>query len=176
MRSINPFRSVRQSFRTRLFALLTLLILVTTIAFTTFYVLHESSAATERLVTEGNFLAGLLAYNSRLAVFAENREMLRETTEGILFHRHVVSAGIFTSEGKLLIERNRQLKEGPVQESEGVSETLHTFIPRLKAEKKPVYYEKAGRLEFIAPIIIGQNSASPESLYFDDATREKGEQ
>ena len=109
MRIINPFRSVRQSFRTRVFALLTLLILVTTVAFTTFYVLHESSAATERLVTEGNFLAGLLAYNCRLAVFAENQEMLRETTDGILFHQNVISAGVFTSEGKLLIERKRQL-------------------------------------------------------------------
>src|SRR6266702_3377623 len=102
MRIINPFRIVRQSFRTRIFALLTLLILVTTITFTTFYVLHESSAATERLITEGNFLAGLLAYNSRLAVFAENREMLRETSDGILFHKHVISAVIFNSEGQLL--------------------------------------------------------------------------
>src|SRR6266702_4440338 len=177
MRIINPFRIVRQSFRTRIFALLTLLILVTTITFTTFYVLHESNAATERLITEGNFLAGLLAYNSRLAVFAENREMLRETSDGILFHKHVISAGIFNSEGQLLIERNRQPKEGTDQESEEISGTLHdTIIPRLKAEKKSVYYEKADLLEFIAPIIISQNSASPESLYFDDSTREKGEQ
>jgi len=175
MRIISPFTRVRQSFRIRVFSLLTLLILITTVALTSFYILHESKTATERLVTEGTFLAGLLAHSSRLAAFAENREMLKESTDWALAHENVISAGIFSSEGKPLIDQNLQSTGGAAPEHERFSETLRPVLLRVRTENGPVFYEKADRIEFFAPIIISQNSASPESLYFTDSTQKGGQ-
>ena len=115
MKCVNPLRSLRQSFRFRIFALLTLLIVVTSTAFTSFYIFHESFIATERLVSEGNLLVGILASNSRLAVFSEHPDMLRDAADTILQHDNVLNTSVYTIDGKLLIDRTRQSQERTVQ-------------------------------------------------------------
>src|SRR6266568_5498862 len=88
----NLFRRVRESFQSRVFVLLTFLILVTSVAFTALYLRNERISQSERLVAEGELLARLLAYNSRLAVFSEPESMLREVADGVLQHGDVLAA------------------------------------------------------------------------------------
>ncbi|MCM2357542.1 MAG: ATP-binding protein [Geobacteraceae bacterium] len=173
MRSAHPFKRLQQSFRTRVFALLTLLILVITTTFTTFHAINESDSATERLDTEGELLARFLAYNSRLAVFAEHPDMLREAAEGIFQHEHVLSTAIFTVNGKLLAERSREGNEVSGVGREIPPEMLLTVRRLAAGEKKSVHFEEAGRVEFFAPIVSSPGYASPESLFFDDVPAEE---
>lgn len=168
MKCVNPFRRLRQSFRIRILSLLTMLIVVTSTAFTSFYILHESSIATERLVSEGKLLVWILASNSRLAVFSEHPDMLRDAADTILQHDHVLNTTIFTIDGKLLIDRTRQLKEGPVQVWDGFTAVLRKTGNLLTGAQETVYFEKDDQIEFYATIMSGPGFSSSESLYFSD--------
>ena len=165
----NPFRLLNESLRIRIFALLTLLIVLIS---TTFIIIHfnrESTAMTERSVIEGNLLARLLAYNSRIGVFAEHAEMLREATDGILQNDNVISATVFSADGKILIDRARVSEEDTSVRPEGFPALFSTLAPLLEGRQKSHHREKAGYFEFFAPVAAGPGYASPESLYFGDA-------
>jgi len=174
MQCVNPFRRLRQSFRIRIFSLLTLLIVVISTTFTAFYILHESTIQRDRLVTEGKLLAWLLASNSRLAVFSEHPDMLREAVGDMLQHDHVLSATIFSEEGKLLIDRSQQSAQGRLQEWAVSDDALHELTDLLAATAKPRYHEKKTLFEFYAPIVSGPDYSSSESLYFKEAQLEPG--
>ncbi|HLO24558.1 MAG TPA: hypothetical protein VK187_00485, partial [Geobacteraceae bacterium] len=103
----NPFTVLRESLRIRIFSLLTLLILVISATFIFFHFTSESASLTERSIIEGNLLARLLARNSRIAVFAEHGDMLREAADGTLQSDNVISAAVFSADGKLLVHRTR---------------------------------------------------------------------
>ena len=96
------FSRLRESFKAKLFSLFTLVIVVISLSFTIFFVLHESNNYQEQLVGEGKLLASLLAYNSRLPVFAENAEALQSAAEGIVKHDNVVAVAIYDSGGEML--------------------------------------------------------------------------
>jgi PAS domain S-box-containing protein len=168
MNCVNPFRRLRQSFRIRIFSLLTLLIVVTSAAFTSFYILHESAIATERLVAEGTLLVGILASNSRLAVFSEHPDMLKDAADTILQHDHVLNTTIFTIDGKPLINRARQLNEGIVHEWDGFTAVMRKTGTLLTGAQKTIFFEKDDQIEFYAPIISGPAFTSSESLFFSD--------
>src|SRR6266702_1625061 len=159
----NLFRRVRESFQSRVFFLLTFLILVTSVAFTALYLRNESISQSERLVAEGELLARLLAYNSRLAVFAEQESMLREVADGILQHDNVLSAAVIGADGKILTLR---VKTGNMLAAAGADgPILLAGLP--EGTNKTIHFDKADHLEFFAPVIGGSGYSSPESLYFN---------
>lgn len=168
MRIVNPFRRIKQSFHTRIFFFLALLILVISTAFTAVYVRHESASETERLVTEGELLARLLAYNSRLAVFSEHEEMLEEAANGILQNNKVLSTTIFSADGKFLADRARAGEEERDEEPKRLSRTIANLAPLLEGEKKFYHIEKTDRMECYAPVFSGAGYSSSENLFFSD--------
>ncbi len=115
----NPFTVLKESLRIRIFTLSTLLILLISTTFIIFHFNSESASLTERSVIEGNLLARLLAYNSRIAVFAEHADMLREAADGVLQNDDVISATVFSADGKVLINRAGCSEEGRSRQSEG---------------------------------------------------------
>src|SRR5512137_2051469 len=93
------FSRLRESFKAKLFSLFTLVIVIISFSFTIFFVRHESNSYQDQLLSEGKLLASLLAYNSRLPVFAENVEALQSAAEGIIKHENVISVAIYGSGG-----------------------------------------------------------------------------
>ncbi len=167
----NPFTVLRESLRIRIFSLLTLLILLISASFSLLHFKTESASLAERSVIEGNLLARLLAHNSRIAVFAEHTDMLREAADGILQNDHVISATVFTPDGKLLINRAR-MDNALKLESPDI---LQTFVPLLDRIKNALYREKADYFEFYAPVVAGPAYSSPESLYFSESPTEQND-
>lgn len=166
---IRPFKIVQESFQARIVCFLGLLILVVSVAFTTLYVHHESGSHRVRLTTEGELLVRLLAYNSRLAVFAEQESMLKKAADGILQYNHaVLSATVYAADGKILAKRIRAGKEGRDREEGGPPAGIPPFARLLKGETRIALIEKADRVEFFAPIEAGERYTSPESLYFSE--------
>ncbi|HEX8960770.1 MAG TPA: PAS domain S-box protein [Geobacteraceae bacterium] len=168
----NPFIQLKKSFRSRIFFLLTLLILVISVTFTFIYIRHESDDHKEQLVKQGEILARLLAYNSRLAIFAEHAEMLRDAADGILQHDQVLSATIYAADGKMLIERFRASGEGKMQAPAATPATADR-LPLPGEERKIFHVERNDWVECYAPVMVGPGASSPESLYFSDAPAER---
>jgi hypothetical protein len=91
-----PYNLFKESFRAKMFALFALLILIISVAFIALYVQHESTTRKLRLVTEGELLARLLAYNSRLAVFSGQESVLNQAADAILqYHDAIISASVY---------------------------------------------------------------------------------
>lgn len=172
MGTMNPFKIIRESFPAKIFSLLIFLIVVVSILFTENYLRHETVSLTERLVMQGDLLARLLAYNSRLAVFSEDKGMLREAVEGILQHDHVISASVLTADGRVLVNRCKAGAEG---EEGCTSEDILSVSQLLKSGSKTVHREKAARIEFFAPVVAGPSFSTPESLYMNGSPVEPGE-
>ncbi|HTY20327.1 MAG TPA: hypothetical protein VMC44_01700, partial [Geobacteraceae bacterium] len=142
---------LRESFRAKLFTLFTVVIVIISFSFTIFFIIHESNSYQEQLISEGNLLASLLAYNSRLAVFAENREALQTAAEGIAKNDKVKSVAIYSSSGDLLAEVNK----GRI--SDNAALRAEELRRKIRANPKAVIssenIETRDDISFITPII-----------------------
>ncbi len=156
------FASLRESFRTKIFAIFALFIIVICCSFTSFFIWHESRSHTEKLLTEGKLLSKILVYNSRLAVFSENRTMLRDVVAGIMPQEHVLAVSIYAPDGRALIEEAKS----------GHDVLAHIDIrdrigPAVR-QRSTIYFPGEDRIELITPIISEAPARSAEALYFDE--------
>jgi PAS domain S-box-containing protein len=156
------FVSWRESFRTKIFAIFALFIVVICCSFTVFFIWHESRSHTEKLLTEGKLLSKILVYNSRLAVFAENRTMLKDVIAGVMPHEHVLAVCIYTPDGRELIE---EVKSGHGVRAHG---DIRDRITRAGKQSSTMYFPEADRIELITPIFSETPARSAEALYFDE--------
>lgn len=171
MKLPHVFTSLRESFRAKLFSLFAIVIFVISLSFTIIFIKHESNSYQEQLVSEGKLLASLLAYNSRLAVFAENREALQAAAEGITKHDNVVSVAIYASGGDRLVEVN---KSGTAAGAELKGENVDKKIGPDPGEiTSPSIFETGDYISFYSPIISEMIYPSTESLYFADKPKQR---
>jgi PAS domain S-box-containing protein len=163
------FINLKESFRAKVFSLFTLFIVIISISFTIFFILHERKTYQEQLVNEGKLLASLLAYNARLAVFAENREMLQTAAEGIAKNANVKSVAIFATDGELLAEVE---KRGNVFTTGAQRAEEKKRIASLAGDKKSSsYFQGNDDISFISPIISEMIYPTTESLYFKEEVK-----
>ncbi|MGD0843759.1 MAG: ATP-binding protein [Geobacteraceae bacterium] len=169
MISPNSFIKLKESFRAKVLFLCILFIVIVSFSFTIFFILHESNTYQEQLVNEGNLLASLLAYNSRLAVFAENRETLQAAAEGITKNKNVISVTIFAANGELLAEVN---KDGtvidPVLKSAEETKRIRALLGDTKSSS---FSRNRNDIAFYSQIISETVYPTTESLYFKEKTK-----
>jgi PAS domain S-box-containing protein len=169
MISPNSFIKLKESFRAKVFFLCILFIVIVSFSFTFFFILHESNTYQEQLVNEGNLLASILAYNSRLAVFAENMETLQAAAEGITKNKNVISVTIFAANGELLAEVN---KDGTVIDPALKSAEETKRIRTLLGETKSASFSRnRNDIVFYSQIISETVYPTTESLYFKEKTK-----
>lgn len=109
--------SLRSSFRTRLFAGITAIILAVSAVFASILIYQQYHSQQICSAHEGDLLARLLARDVRLAVFAGNRQQILAAAEGMFSFRDVQSIEVFDREGRLIVRQAR-----PVDESVRYSE------------------------------------------------------
>lgn len=157
---------LKESFRAKVFSLFIVFIVVVSCSFTIFYIQHESKTYLKQLIKEGTLLSSLLAYNSKLAVFAENREMLHVAAEGINRYEHVMAVAVFAADGNLLAEEKKEgTSAGVVSDDAAEQNRITGFIEKLKS---PTYQELKNGIVFYAPIITETLLPTTESLYFKE--------
>jgi PAS domain S-box-containing protein len=160
------FSRLRESFKAKLFSLFTLVIVVISFSFTIFFVRHESNNYQEQLVSEGKLLSSLLAYNSRLAVFAENAEALQSAAEGIIKHDNVASVAIYGSGGEILAAVNTGGSDGKgALKTDDARKMIWSDPGNIPS---PSFVETGEEISFYSPIISEVIYPSTESLYFSD--------
>jgi PAS domain S-box-containing protein len=164
------FSRLRESFKAKLFSLFTLVIVVISFSFTIFFVRHESNNYQEQLLGEGKLLASLLAYNSRLPVFAENAEALQSAAEGIIKHENVAAVAIYDSGGEMLAAVNRGGNAGEVsRKGEDVRKIIGSSPGKIPS---PSFFETGEDIAFYSPIISEAIYPSTEALYFTEKPKE----
>jgi len=167
MLSSKAGHSLKENFGRKVIASFIAVIIAVLLVFTLFAAVNESGKAKENLREEGEMLSGLLSHSSIVGVFAENKQSLRQASEGIIGVKDVVSVSIYNAGLQLLYARDKAsygknasplLKssvEGLVAaQSFGISETYHTF-------------------EVSRPVVIKPVAEADESLYFGRADEGK---
>jgi signal transduction histidine kinase/CheY-like chemotaxis protein len=156
-----------KSFGAKIFFLFTTFFIVLYCAFTVFFVYSQCKIFRQNLVHEGKEFVNLLAYSSRLGVFAENRDLLKTPVMSIMQLEAVKSIQVFTVDGKELETRFR-----PDRETAGGYTELDTtgqkkIIDMLKKSKSAFNFERGNVMEFWAPVISGADIYGEEALFFD---------
>lgn len=104
---------VAKNFRFRIYITFTATIALLTAAFAAFYVITEVNGFRATMEREGRLLATVLAQNSRLPLFAENREALALLAAGTARYPSVLYVSINNTEGRPLTEvHNRKETAG----------------------------------------------------------------
>ena len=67
----------RERFGIRIFAIFSLFIFIITFSFATFFYYHQSNSLTDDLIQNNLLLTSILAYNTKIGVFAESEEELK---------------------------------------------------------------------------------------------------
>jgi PAS domain S-box-containing protein len=168
---LSSFKHPRESFQAKIFFILAVLILIISVAFTILYVRHESHSQKAHLITEGDLLARHLAHSCRLAVFAEQGNVLREKIDEILQYKQTItSVTIYGTDRKILASRVRGGREDGIGEELSTPEQSRTIAQILELERKASYFEKDDSMEFFAPVVAGGEDLSPDALYFTGST------
>jgi len=112
--SIRPdrTRSLRTSFRVRLFTGITAVILFVCIGFASLLVYQQYHAQREKSTNAGNLMAKLLARDVRLAVFDGNRDEIIRAAKRTMSRPEVHAVEIFDRNGLLLARLATPVKEG----------------------------------------------------------------
>ncbi len=93
---------LKTSFRVRLFAGITALILIVSSGFAFLLFYQQYQTQLDKRKTEGSLMAKLLARDVRLAVFSGNRDEILQSARGIMSLPDVQSVEIFNREGLLI--------------------------------------------------------------------------
>jgi len=148
-----------EDFKTKVFIKFLILIITISFSFTAIFIHHQRKFLTDTLIKEGLSLVKLLAYNSRLGVFSENPDFLKDPIKGVMQREGVLAVHIFTLDGRLLSSKGKT-KKTDTKKQEKIMEML-------KMSDSPFYSEEYAYFEFWAPIISGANALSKESLFYD---------
>ncbi len=117
--------SLRSSFRTRLFAGITAIILVVSAVFATILLYQQYRSQRDSLAHEGELMARLLARDVRLAVFAGNREQILNAAQGVMSFPETQAVEVRDQAGTPLAQLSR-----PKDETARHSE-FRAYIPGL---------------------------------------------
>ncbi len=152
MKRLLPRWKIRGSFAARNLFIFTSLIGVTCLSFTTLFFYHLSSSSKQALEEEGKLLVRLLAFNSRLGVFSENAELLRDPTAGIFQDGNVQEVSIFNLDGRLLINDTRGGSVQSEKPGRTASPDQAAAMGKIISTGELTQYEDEELLRFWAPI------------------------
>jgi hypothetical protein len=173
MNSASLVNKLQESFPAKIFCAITLFIVTVSLAFSAFFIVQQQRSNNDKLIMEGKLLARMLAYNSRLAVFSENRALLNLAAEGVLGSDNVLTVAIFDHQGKLLAETVKQPKN-----SHSRDEVLED---RVKAVVLPAslqvstHIQKETSVEFITPVVSKAYASLEGPLFFVENSAQDGD-
>jgi signal transduction histidine kinase len=155
---------VKESLGFRLLSASIFVIVVVLSAQTIFYMSRARDRVRSELTNKGRLLSDLLAYSSRVGVFAENGDQLRDVAAGVLSEPDVMQVGIYNANGKqLYLGSNTAMSRGDNPEA-GVDD------PSAGPEGTGAMTRETGKaLVFTKPVVLRIYPRGERSLYFGDA-------
>src|SRR3990172_1246014 len=161
----------KKKFGIKIFLSCACLIFIISSSFTAFFYHYQSKSLTEALIQNNLLLTGILAYNSKIGVFSENEELLRNPVDGIFQQEEIVEVSIYDLNGRLLKRRERseiQDAKKPDKADNAVGRIEPRIADKLKASASPFYLEDANKMEFWSPVIASTGYRAAESLFIEE--------
>lgn len=169
----NIFKILNENFSTKLFAIFALFAFIIFFLFTAVFVHLEGKSLNESLIMDGSLLAGVLAQNTRIGVFSENEELLKDPVESIFQRDDILGIAIYNQDGLLL---KRKIREGKAPSALFVSEGnpgVKDIFNLIKRSGKPLNYEDHGNLKFWAPVFSRYNNPLNGTIFTEEPLSEE---
>jgi PAS domain S-box-containing protein len=137
--------------------------------FTLFGVIREGQKEKRSLSEQGDMLAGIVARNSVIGVYSENRRVLDDVTDSIFNLKNVVAISIYNADLKVLYAQTKYPNGDE-----------NIFIPvnavsELRTEESLSVGETAKDFEFIKPVMLHSTAKKDETLYFGGPPTDKAD-
>lgn len=160
-----------ESLGLRLISTVVVIIAVVVAAYSIFAVSSGRYRARKELVTKGELLAKHLAFSSRIGVFAERRELLKDIAGAIVSEPDVVLVGIYNAERMPLYMEDKAASKKSVRPAAEQNALLAPW-----GEKDQAFHEQGQTLEFRKPVVFRRYVSGERQLYFDEKASEAPEQ
>ncbi len=160
----------RRSFGFKIFGAFVAVIIVVLSFFSVLHAYQETRSVKNRLIKKGEVISRFLAGSLKTAVFAENKEAMKNIIEGVIGEEEVISVSIYSPEGKVIY--GRQKKDVKADRADSYSNA----VAELHNSSANKIIEKPDVIECLAPISLEVFPEAAESLYFeksDDYPQEK---
>jgi PAS domain S-box-containing protein len=164
----NFSKAFKENFRIKVFVAFAIFIFVISSAFTCFFIHNQSKALTDELIKKGKLLVSILAQNSRIGVFSENNELLKDSVDGIFQQEGVLAVSVFNLEGELLSSKERPEIRASEESVKGDRVRRHKIPEELKESRSPRYLADNGKIEFWSPVTMGSGYSTEEPLFFKE--------
>ncbi|MFH2045538.1 MAG: ATP-binding protein [Pseudomonadota bacterium] len=163
---MNLLKIINENFRIKVFVAITLFIFAISVSFTSLFIHNQINTLTDNLIRDGKVLASVLAYNSRIGVFSENKELLEGPAEGILQQENILDVSVFNLDGKLLKSKERFKTRIPEKPSDRDESGRIKIFDKMRESLSPFYLEDKSHVEFWAPVISSSGHLVEESMFF----------
>ncbi|TAL72554.1 MAG: HAMP domain-containing protein [Bacteroidetes bacterium] len=133
--------------------------------FTSYTVYHEYRKYKEDFLYNGKVITGLLAYSSKIGIFSENKELLKDISQGILNHKDIITVSIYNADLKVLYIANKNYSRKQPDQAEG--DLRRDITQRLITPQSLEVVETGNTFEFTRPAFMEIAPNIEEKLYFD---------
>ena len=156
-----------RSFSGKVFASVLGMLILLTCTFTLFSLLSQRENFERELTRDGRILAGVLADNTRLGLFAQDSDQLAAAVEIALGVKDVAGACVFDLKGQL-----RQRKTSPAWEQTEICRRLPPVDPKPvlgETAPEPRQVEGEKTVMFWQPVLAKPGQFSEDTLFFPEA-------
>jgi len=174
MKSAGFIRKIKGKFSIKLFIVFSLFIILISSSFTALFINYQSKAIKDTLVSRGDLLIQLLAYNSRLGVYSENIELLQDAVNGILRQKGVLEVSVFNSEGRLLKKQQNERTNSQKAWTEE-KDNLDAIFHDLRESGYTIYFDKSISIGIWSSVTTDSGYFTQEALFFDEPAANKTE-
>jgi signal transduction histidine kinase len=161
----------KKKFGVKIFAIVVFFIFITSLSFIVFFYRHQSRSLSNSLIHNNLLLAGILAYNSRIGVFSENKGLLDNPVGGMFKQEETVEVSVYNLKGLLLVRRERFGAEGlkrPGRADAFGGHIERKIFDRLNVSEPPFFVEGKDFIEFWSPVIASSERRTVESLFVEE--------
>jgi PAS domain S-box-containing protein len=155
--------ALKESFGLKMLSAFVAVIIVVLTAFTLFAAFREGKKVKKGLREQGEMLAGVLAHDSLVGVFAENEGLLRASVQGIMGLKDVTAVSVYSADLKVLFTA------GTLRAANDPLTVLRGNAAGLRSAASLHVVETEDAFEFFRPVVLQAGGEKDESMYFGGA-------
>nr|MBL0716784.1 response regulator [Desulfobacterales bacterium] len=164
--NLHLIRTLREGFGIRIFVIFTVFTFLVSFGFIGFFMHFQSKAMEQDLKNNGSILANLLAYNSKIGVFSENINLLKDPVDGIFQQEEVFRVTIYNYAGKILVDNKKSDYSKDNRFFNNYEKISDVIFKNMKAHNVVVYLDHNHSAEFWSKVVSVETPANDESLFF----------
>jgi HAMP domain-containing protein len=163
----------KEKFAVKVFVAFAILMFAISLSFTAFFINRQGNSMKDALIKNGMLLSKLLAHNSRIGVFSENKELLNDPVDGVIQQEDVLKVSLYNEKGELLVGRVKSGVSMPAKDGGEDISYKAGIIKNIKEKSLTYTGDYDEWLDFWSPVVSVSNY-STDSLFFNsDASGKK---